>query len=180
MLSENKKEFRKKIPKKITKQRLKNIALFYLKRFETTEYNLKTVLKKRIDKYAYFDKDFDKYEAYGWVDELVGDLSEMKYVDDERFAEIRIRGYLSAGKSPRYILGKLKEKGIDENLGEMLLAQQDFDEFESALKLARKKKLGFFCLDENLRKERKSKDLAVLMRAGFDYDVALRALEFEE
>ena len=62
------------MPKKITKQRLKNIALFYLKRFESSENNLKTVLKRRIDKYAYFDKDFDKYEAYMWVDDLLCEL----------------------------------------------------------------------------------------------------------
>ena len=168
------------MPKKITKQRLKNIALFYLKRFESSENNLKTVLKRRIDKYAYFDKDFDKYEAYMWVDDLLCELVNLKYVDDERFAEIKIRAYLNAGKSPRYILGKLKEKGISEEIGETLLDEQDFDAFESALKLAKKKKIGPFSCNDDLRRERRSKDLAVLIRAGFDYDVALQVLDFEE
>ena len=77
MLSENKKEYIKKIPKKITQQRLKNIALYYLKRFETTEYKLRSVLKRRVDDYAYFDKDFDKNMAYCWIDELVRDLFEV-------------------------------------------------------------------------------------------------------
>ena len=50
----------KKMPKKITPQRLKNIALYYLKRFETSEYNLRSVLKRRIDDYAYWNKEFNK------------------------------------------------------------------------------------------------------------------------
>ncbi len=180
MLLESKKEYNKKKLKKITPQRLKNIALYYLKRFETSEYNLRSVLKRRIDDYAYWNKEFDKKEAYQWLDELVKDFVRLGYVDDERFAEIRISGYLSAGKSPRYILNKLKEKGIDEDLADKLLNEQEYDPFESALKLAKKKKIGPYCEDENLRKERRSKDMGILIRAGFDYDVVLKVLEFDE
>lgn len=180
MLSENKKEFVKKIPKKITPQRLKNIALFYLKRFETSETGLKNVLKRRVDDYAYFDKDFDKFTAYQWIDDLVADFVRLKYVDNERFAEIKIRGYLAAGKSPRYILIKLREKGIDDILANKLLGEQEFDEFESALKLAKKKKIGPFLSDLSVKRERRNKDLAILIRAGFNYDIALKVLDWEE
>lgn len=180
MLLESKKEYNKKKLKKITPQRLKNIALYYLKRFETSEYNLRSVLKRRIDDYAYWNKEFDKKEAYQWLDELVKDFVRLGYVDDERFAEIRIRGYLSAGKSPRYILNKLKEKGIDEDLADKLLNEQEYNPFESALKLAKKKKIGPYYEDKKLRKERRNKDMGVLIRAGFDYDVVLKVLEFDE
>ena len=159
------------MPKKITPQRLKNIALYYLKRFETSEYNLRSVLKRRIDDYAYCNKEFDKREAYQWLDELINDFIRLGYVNDERYAEIKIRGYLSAGKSPRYILNKLKEKGIDEDLADKLLNEQEYDAFESAMKLAKKKKIGPYSIDEKLRKERRTKDMGVLIRAGFDYDV---------
>ena len=180
VLSENKKEFVKKMPKKITKQRLKNVALFYLKRFETSEANLRNVLKRRVDRYAYFDKDFDKSEAYRWIDELVQEMASYKYVDDERFAEIKIRGYLAAGKSPRYVAEKLKLKGIDEKTIEAILENQDYDPLEAALKLAKKKKIGPFCSDTTLRKERRNKDLGVLIRAGFDFDVATTILNMED
>lgn len=180
MLLETKKEYNKKSLKKITPQRLKNIALYYLKRFESSEYNLRSVLKRRVDDYAYYNKDFDKNEAYCWLDDLMGDFVRLGYVNDERYAEIKIRAYLSAGKSPRYILNKLKEKGIDENLADKLLNEQEYDDFESALKLAKKKKIGPYCADENLRKERRSKDMGVLIRAGFDYDVVLKVLDYEE
>ena len=57
---------------------------------------------------------------------------------------------------------------------------QEFDPFESALKLARKKKIGPYCKDNNLRKERRNKDMGILIRAGFDYDIVLRVLEWNE
>ena len=180
MLIEPNKEYNKKKLKKITPQRLKNIALYYLKRFETSEYNLRSVLKRRIDDYAYWNKEFDKKEAYHWLDDLMNDFVRLGYVNDERYAEIKIRAYLSAGKSPRYILNKLKEKGIDEDLACKLLNQQEYDPFESALKLAKKKKIGPYCEDEKLRKERRNKDMGILIRAGFDYDVVIKVLEYED
>ena len=134
MLSENKTISKRKMPKKITPQRLKNIALYYLKRFETSAKNLRDVLCRRVDKYAYYDKEFDKKEAYGWVDDLVEDFIRLKYVDDARFAEIKVRGYLLAGKSPRYILGKLKEKGVSEDVIEQCFVEQEYSAFDAALK----------------------------------------------
>ena len=180
MLLEPKKEYNKKMPKKITLQRLKNIALYYLKRFETSEYNLRSVLKRRIDDYAYWNKEFDKKEAYKWLDELMSDFVRLGYVNDKRYAEIKVRACLSAGKSPRYILNKLKEKGIDEDLAYNLLNEQEYDAFESAMKVAKKKKIGPYCEDEKLRRERRNKDMRVLIRAGFDYDVVLKVLEYDE
>ncbi len=177
MVSENK--LMKKGLKKITEQRLKNIALFYLKRFETSQANLKAVLKRRIDDYAYHNKDFNKAEAYAWADKIIADFVRLRYVDDARFAEIKIRDYINAGKSPRYILGKLKEKGIDETLAEQILAEQEINPEAAAMKLAKKKKLGPYNPDENSRKEKYSKDLAVLVRAGFDYDIAVKILKSE-
>ncbi|MCQ2741486.1 MAG: RecX family transcriptional regulator, partial [Alphaproteobacteria bacterium] len=120
------KEYIRKAPKKITLQRLRNIALYYLKRFETSTSNLRAVLHRRIDDYARYDKDFNRQEAYGWVEDLLQDFVQHKYVDDMRFAEIKIRGYLAAGKSPRYILGKIKEKGIDDILATRLLGEQEY------------------------------------------------------
>lgn len=180
MLSELKKEHNAKKYKKITPQRLKNIAMYYLKRFETSEYHLRSVLKRRIDDYAFHDKEFDKREAYQWLNELMSDFVRLGYVNDERFAEIKIRGYLSAGKSPRYILNKLKEKGIDEDLADKLLSEQEYNPFESAMKLAKKKRIGPYHDDEKLRKERRNKDMGILIRAGFDYDIVLKVLEWKD
>ena len=62
---------KKSKPKIPTKARLRNIALYYLERFESSEDNLRAVLRRRIDKYAFFDKEYNPEQAYLWVDEIV-------------------------------------------------------------------------------------------------------------
>ncbi|MBO5442595.1 MAG: regulatory protein RecX [Alphaproteobacteria bacterium] len=176
MLEEAEKRKVKKPLKKITKQRLKNIALYYLKRFESSEANLRRVLLKRINDYAYQNPEFVKADAYEWVDELLDDFKRFKYIDDIRFAELKIRDYLAAGKAERYIKGKLAEKGISEVLADQILAQQEFSPFENAMRLAKKKHIGPYRIDEEQRREYRQKDMGTLIRAGFDYDVAVEVL----
>ncbi len=56
------------------------------------------------------------------------------------------------------------------------MAEQEYNPEELALKLAKKKKIGPFLRDETARKEYRQKDLAVLVRAGFDYAVAHKSV----
>ena len=163
--------------RKMTKMRIKNIGLYYLKRFESSVANLRSVLRRRVNDYAFHTPEFVKQEGYDWIEEVLSDFQRVGYLNDARYSELKIKDYMAAGKSPRYIHGKLREKGIDENLIEKPIAEQDFDPFESALKLARKRRIGPFSASEEIRKERRSKDLAILVRAGFDYDVAVKVLE---
>lgn len=166
-----------KVLRKMTKPRLKNIGLYYLKRFESSVANLRNVLRRRVNDYAYHTPEFVKQEAYDWIEELLVDFQRVGYIDDARYSELKIKDYVSAGKSPRYIQGKLREKGIDENLIEKLISEQEYDPYEAAIRLARKKRIGPFSAAEEIRRERRSKDLAILVRAGFDYDVAVKVLE---
>ena len=170
------KPIKKKTIKKITKQRLKNIALFYLKRFESSVENLRQVLKRRTNDYAFHNPEFNKNEAYTWIEEILADFEKLKYIDDNRYAELKISSYLSAGKPERYIKTKLQQKGISANTIENILAEQSFNPLEMALKLAKKKKIGPYRKSEAERKTNRQKDLATLIRAGFDYDIACEAI----
>ena len=163
--------------KKISKQRLKNIALYYLKRFESSVENLRQVLKRRTDDYAYHNTEFNKSEAYAWIEEILSDFERLKYLDDARYTEIKIQGYLNAGKPARYIKAKLQQKGIKADLIDDILAEQTYNPFDMALKLAKKKKIGPYRKDADARKTNRQKDMATLIRAGFDYDIALSVLE---
>ena len=57
------------------------------------------------------------------------------------------------------------------------LASLDFDPFQNALKLAKKKHIGPF--RDKDKADFYQKDLAVLARAGFDYEVAKKVMDFE-
>lgn len=170
----------KRTPKIPTKTRLKNIALYYLERFETSKENLRSVLRRRIDKYAFFDKDYNKEQAYLWADEIVEECCNKNFVSDERFAEFKISAYLRTGKPKRYIEQKLKQKGIDNKTIEKVFDNTEYNEHEVALSFAKKKKIGIFRKDLDKRKEFYQKDLATLVRAGFSFDIAKDILDSSE
>lgn len=180
MAEENIIQKKVKVLRKITPQRLKNIALYYLKRFESSVANLRSVLQRRVNDYAYQNKEFDRGEAYQWIEDILADFQRYGYLNDSRYAEIKIKDYMSAGKSVRYIKGKMREKGIDEEILSALLEDQEYDEFEAALKLAKKKHIGPFRTDEEARFENRQKDMGTLVRAGFSYDVVQRVIGYEE
>lgn len=168
---------KKAVLKMPTKARLRNIALYYLERFESSEDGLRSVLRRRIDKYALFNKDYRPEQAYLWVEEVIKECLEKNFVNDERFAGFKINGYLAAGKPKRYIEQKLKLKGIDEQTIRKLLEETEYSELDTALHFAKKKKIGRFRESEEARQENRQKDLGTLVRAGFDYDVAKEVLE---
>ena len=167
----------RKPQKKITPQRLKNIGLYYLKRFESSVENLRSVLHRRIDAYARENPEWNKKEAYDWAESVLEEFERLHYLDDARFTEIKVRSYLNAGKPARYIQTKLRAKGIDAAQVDEILSQQEYNPLEMALKLAKRKKIGPFRPIET-RREFRQKDMAALVRAGFDYDTVCEVLEY--
>ncbi len=168
-----------RIPKKITQNRLQNIALYYLQRFDTTVVKLREVLQRRVNDYARFDGDFNRDEAYQWIEELLEKFLDCHYLDDARFAENKMQSYLSAGKPQRYIENKLREKGVGEDIIANCFREVEYDSWEMIVNFARKKKIGGFRDDVEKRKEMRQKDMGTLVRAGFDYDMVLRILDYK-
>ncbi|MFR2532193.1 MAG: RecX family transcriptional regulator, partial [Alphaproteobacteria bacterium] len=102
MVEDEAKKIQRRPAKKVTKTRLKNIGLYYLERFESSVDNLRQVLTKRVNDYAFQNPGYDKSEALGWIEELLADFERYGYLNDSRYAELKIRDYLAAGKSARY------------------------------------------------------------------------------
>ena len=172
------KTLKHKKQKIITPQRLKNIGLYYLKRFESSVANLRTVLKRRVDAYARENPEFNKSEAIQWIEDILADFQKLHYLDDERYADIKVRSYLAAGKPARYIAQKLRSKGIAEQQITDILDRQEYDPVQMALKLAKRKKIGPYRTNEQAKKENHQKDMGTLVRAGFDYDTVVEVLNY--
>jgi regulatory protein len=168
----------RKPQKKITPQRLKNIGLYYLKRFESSVENLRNVLRRRVDAYARENPEWKKDEAYKWVEDVLAEFEKLHYLDDARFTEIKVRNYLNAGKPARYIQNKLHEKGIKAADIEEILQEQEYNPLEMALRLAKRKKIGPYRA-EDVRREFRQKDMGTLVRAGFDYDIVCEVLDYQ-
>ena len=100
-------------------------------------------------------------------------------VDDRRFALSITEKYRKAGKSQKFIRRKLAQAGIPAELQTEALSgtgmEAENTELEAALLLVRKRKLGPFRSEEDRPLFRK-KDMAVLARAGFSYQTAVKAL----
>lgn len=149
--------------RKITQERLKNIAFYYLERYDASSYKLRSVLKRRLIK-ASLEQIIPK-EANLWIENVIQEMKKLGYINDKRYAENTIRRLSEMGKSRSFIRTKLKLAGIEEEEIKALLS--DTDELSSARLLIQKKHLGHDF----------KRDLARLARAGYSYEIAREALE---
>lgn len=149
--------------KKITYERLKNIALYYLERYEACTSKLREVLKRRVKKTA-LEQPVPQ-EAFGWIEQVISEMERLGYINNQRFTENTIRRLSNSGKSKSYISTKLKLAGIEEEQIRETLSQTN--DLENARIMVQKKHLG----------KDFQKDLARLARAGFSYETARKALE---
>lgn len=149
--------------RKVTLQRLRNIALFYLERYDASTTKLRDVLNRRLIKAA--REQQIPPEANEWIEKIIDEMRQLGYVNNQRFAENTVRRLTESGKSRSFIRTKLKLAGIDEE--EIRQALSGTDELASARLMVRKKHLGADY----------QKDLARLARAGFSYETARQALE---
>lgn len=166
--------------KPITKKRLENICLYYLARYESSEDKLRKMLDRRLKKTLLKGGEVPA-DAQKWIDETIASMKAQGFLSDERFAQTLTDRCRRAGKSGKYIRMKLKQAGICDDLIQSLTAADNHDEDgandeeKAAEKLVRKRKLGFM-RPESDRKIFFKKDLAVLARAGFSFDIAVKAL----
>ena len=83
------------------------------------------------------------------------------------------------GKSLRYIKQKLIMKGIDEKTIDGFIQSCDYNGKDAVLKFALKKHIGPYRQDEDERRAARQKDMACLLRAGFDYDDVCEVLNMK-
>jgi regulatory protein len=172
-----------KKPKKITKKRLKNIALYYLERYESSEKNLEQLLLRRAKKSSFYH-ELDMEEVKGWIREVIDFAKEYSFVDDERYTKNKVRNLMARGNSVKQIIQKIMQKGVSKDLIEQeiekISKQKDVDiNLIQAIKYAKKKKLGVFSTKERT-KEKNVKDFASLARAGFNYDIVKEIMSADE
>lgn len=174
---------KRRIPRKVSKSHLENVALHYLDRFSSSSENLRNVLLRRVRRSAYHH-DTDPEEGSLWVDEIIARFLDTGLLDDKAYADGRARSLHARGNSRKSILMKLRAKGIETDLIDDVLSAIGGEENEdvdmaAARRFAKRRRLGPY-RDPSQREERREKDLAALARAGFSYDVARRTIESDE
>jgi regulatory protein len=152
----------------ISEKSLGNVALFYLRRYSASRERLTQVLERKV-KVKLRGKDAEFAEAMKLVAQVVERMAKAGYLDDARLAESKTASLHRQGKSSRVIELKLRQQGLSAEQAKRLAASTPERELEAATTLVQKKRLG-------VDPERKQKDFAVLMRAGFKADLARNVL----
>ncbi len=169
----------KKPPKKITQKYLYNSGLAYLQRFPTSVPHFKRVMQRKIDRSCKFHNDQSPEECSKFLQEVVEIFLRQGLLNDDAFLSGMVNSYRRRGLSTLAILSKLQQKGFSASVIAQTLQNHDDEnnvkdnEFRAALMLVRRKKIGAY---RNQQQEFQSKDMGVMARAGFGFDVARKAL----
>ena len=152
---------------------LKQYALTYLSKYDSTKKNLERILINKIIKMKNIEKS-EKNNLYQMINKVLDNLELKNIINDEDFANKRFINLFNQGRSEIYIKNNLYKKGVDKNIIKKILS--DFNkknpewEMNSARTFAKKKGLG-------KDKSNREKDFGKMARAGFNYNIIKVILE---
>ncbi|HEX2882835.1 MAG TPA: regulatory protein RecX [Polyangiaceae bacterium] len=167
--------------------RLHALALGYLNRFDASVSGLREVVMRKVRRALSGASLPDQERASQLttiqqrLDALLTRFQGSGLIDDARLARHLVGSWRDRGMSARAIQARLLKKGVpsrvvDTALGELANdPQRNGSEIDAAVAFARRRKLGCFGSTPADRGTQR-RDLARMARAGFDFDVSLRAL----
>ena len=174
---------RRRGPKKATAKYLENSAAHYLGRFATSRAHLRQLMMQKVKRSA-DHHGTDPAEGEKFVDDIIAKFERYGFLDDKAYAEMRARSLHAKGTPVRGIRYKLMQKGLEEEYIDAALDHLADEEraanldLAAALTLARRRRIGPYRTDDKeARGERREKDMAILARAGFSYDVVCQVLD---
>ena len=160
-----------------TIEELRNSAYNYLDKYSSSKQQLKIYLYK---KFLKKQGSGNKEELSRLIDEVISTLVNQKFISDEYYSEAKSKVLLRRGYSLNKIRYSLIKKGIDPkyiNATISKIKENETDpDFFSALKLCKKRRIGP-CRDENNRPLFYKKDISILARSGFTYEISKRVLD---
>jgi len=159
-------------PPPLDAERLKELALSYVGRFATTRAKLASYLSRKL-------------RERGWSGDVPPDigtvverLAELGYVDDAAFALSRSKALTSRGYGPRRVTQALRAAGVGEEQGEAAVELAEAEAVDSALRFARRRRLGPFG-DSRPDRAGMERSLAAMLRAGHGFTLSRAILTLE-
>ena len=161
---------RRKSPRPLDGETLRELALRYVGRYATSKAKLA----------AYLDR---KVRERGWsgehsadVDGLVARFAGQGYVDDEAFALAKSRSLIGRGYGPARLRQQMLAAGIGEEDSAAARDLAEAEAAEAALRFARRRRIGPFA-DQAPDPAGREKALAMLIRAGHGFALARRIVD---
>ena len=159
---------------------LKDLAYSYLEKYSPSKQQLKVyLLKKYLTK---IKGTQSKKEVTSLIEEIIDNLEKNKLVNDELYSDSKARMFLKRGYSLNKINQSLRIKGIDNKYIKQSLEKIKENEIEpdfvSALKHCKRRRIGPI-RPQAIRELFYKKDMGILARAGFSFDLSKRILNLD-
>ena len=157
---------------------IRNYAYTYLEKYSPSKQQLRTFLFKKLIKKK--QKISSKREVFNLIDSVISSLIDQKLLSDKYYADAKSRAFLRRGYSLNKIRYSLIKKGIDQayikaSISKIKEKESDPD-FFSAIKLCKRRRIGPN-REENNRPLFYKKDISILARSGFSYELSKKVLE---
>ena len=159
---------------------LKDLAYSYLEKYSPSKQQLKVYLMKK-----YLTKikgSKSKKEISSIINQIVNNLEKNKIIDDQLYSDSKARMFLRRGYSINKINQSLRVKGIDSSFikstFEKIKEKEIEPDFVSALKLCKRRRIGPVRPESN-RELFYKKDMGILARGGFSFELSKRVLNLE-
>jgi regulatory protein len=159
---------------------LKDLAYGYLEKYNPSKQQLKVyLLKKYLTKIKGVQS---RKEVSNIIDEILLNLEKNKLINDELYSDSKARMFLRRGYSLNKINQSLRAKGIKNEFIKKSIDKIKEDKIEpdfvSALKLCKKRRIGAVRPEAN-RKLFYKKDMGILARGGFSFELSKRILDLD-
>ena len=159
-------------------EEIRNFAYSYLEKYSPSKQQLRIYLFKKVIKKN--PKISNKKEIFNLIDAVISSLVDQKLLSDEYYSDSRSKAFLRRGYSLNKIRFSLIKKGIDAKYIKASISKikenESDPDFFSAIKLCKKRRIGPN-REEGNRALFYKKDISILARSGFSYDVSKRVLD---
>ena len=171
----------KKKSLEVTVEEMRNFALNYIEKFAPSKQQLKTYLLKKYLKFKI--SSIKKSNINDLIEIVAEDLEKSKFINDKFYSESKAKSLIQRGSSINKIRKYLFSKGVGEkyikNTIDKIQTNNEDQDFFSAIKLCKKKRIGPN-RDEANRELFYKKDIGILARSGFNFEVSRRVMELKK
>ena len=121
-----------------------------------------------------------KKEFFNLVDAVISSLENRNILSDELYSDSRSKSFLKRGYSLNKIRYALSKKGIDSKYIKLSISKikenESDPDFFSAIKICKRRRIGPVREEAN-RTIYYKKDISILARSGFSYEISKKILE---
>tara|TARA_B100001765_G_C19331449_1_gene261892 strand:- start:35 stop:595 length:561 start_codon:yes stop_codon:yes gene_type:complete len=160
---------------------IRKYAYSYLEKYSSSKQQLRTYLFKKLIKKK--QNITSKKEVFNLIDSVIISLTEQNLLSDKYYSDAKSKAFLRRGYSLNKIRYNLIKKGIDEKYIKASISKikenESDPDFFSAIKLCKRRRIGP-SREENNRPLFYKKDISILARSGFSYELSKKVLEISK